>query len=205
MQILNVTYRDVEKTDALDALVHEKAEKLDEVCDHIMGCHIAIEQDHKNPSSGSPYRVRIDLTVPPGHELAVDKSPNEGVQYQPLESVIRDAFDAARRQLAELVERQRNEVKVHPQQVVAAIVTRIFPEEGYGFIKTLEGQEVYFHQNSVLHDDFDRIEVGTGVQFFVEEGEKGPQATTVRVIDKPGSRVNKAEQEEIEPPLGWQE
>lgn len=205
MQILNITYRDVEKTEAIERLVREKADKLDEVCDHIMSCHVAIEKDHERPASGSPYRVRIDLTVPPGHELAVDKSPDKGVQYPPLESVIRDAFNAARRQLTQLSDRQQNHVKEHPQQSTAAIVTKLFPEDGYGFIKSLDGQEIYFHQNSVLHNDFDRLGIGTGVQFFAEEGEKGLQATTVRIIDKPGSQTDKANQDAVEPPLGWQE
>lgn len=206
MQIpLDITYRNVEKTDALESLIRSKAAKLDEVCDHIMGCHIAVEKPHENPSSGSPYRVRIDLTVPPGHEIAVDKSPGEGVQYEPLESVVRDAFDAARRQLIELSARQRNEVKEHPVQTMGAIVTKLFPEESYGFLKALEGQEYYFHRNSVLHDDFDRLEVGTGVRFFPSQGDKGPQASTVQIVNKPGARVDQAEEKEIKPPVGWQE
>ena len=35
-------------------------------------------------------------------------------------------------------------------------------------------------------NDFDRLEIGTGVQWHEEQGDKGPQASTVRIIDKPG-------------------
>ncbi len=207
MQIpLDVTYRNVNKTDALETLIRDKVDKLEEVCDHIMSCHIAVEKVHENPSSGSPFRVRIDMTVPPGHELAVSKNPSEGVQHTPLETVVRDAFEAARRQLTELTQKQRREVKEHPAQDMGAIVTQLFREEGYGFLKSLEGEDVYFHRNSVLHDDFDRIEIGTGVRFFTEEGEKGPQATTVQIVNKPGSHIDKSApgEVEIEPPLGWE-
>ncbi|MGJ3247365.1 MAG: HPF/RaiA family ribosome-associated protein [Elainellaceae cyanobacterium] len=200
---LEISYRHVDKTEALESLIREKVEKLESVCDHISSCRIAIEKPHDHPSSGTPYRVRIDLRVPPGHELAVDKSPDRGTQYEPLETLIREAFDAARRQLIELNERQHNEVKHHDDQSMGAIVTKLFPEDDYGFIKTLEGREVYFHRNSVLNNDFDRLEIGTGVRMFVTEGEKGLQASTVQIVNKPGAQVSKVEEEEIAPPAGW--
>jgi cold shock CspA family protein len=117
--------------------------------------------------------------------------------------VIRDAFDAASRQLKALKEKQRNRVKTHEAQETTAIVTKLFPEEGYGFIRTLDDLEVYFHRNSVLNNDFDRIEIGTGVHFFIEDGEEGPQASTVRIVDKPGVSAGKSDEALIEPPLGW--
>ena len=210
MQIpLEISYRDIPKTDELDNLIREKAEKLDQVCDHINSCRIAVEKAHENPSHGSPYRVRIDMTVPPGHELVVSKNPSEGNQYTPLETIVRDAFEAARRQLIELNDRQQGEVKQHPQQEMTAIVTKLFPAENYGFIKTLEGQDVYFHRNSVLHNDFDRLEIGTGVRFILTQGEDGPQASTIQIVNKPGSRLphsddDRADEVEVEPPLGWE-
>mgnify|MGYP005853820735 CR=1 FL=1 len=198
-----ITYRNLDKTEPLEALIQEKISKLEETCDHISSCRIAIEKIHDHPKSGSPYRVRLDLTVPPGHELAVDKNPNEGTQYVPLETVIRDAFEAARRQLSELVQRQRYEVKHHEQQEMVAIVSELFSQEDYGFIKTLDGREVYFNRNSVLQDDFDRLEVGTGVQFSLQENEKGSRASSLRIVNKPGAHIGQAEESIVEPPRGW--
>jgi cold shock CspA family protein len=200
---LEITYRDIDKSDAIDSLVHEKVAKLEQVCNYISSCHIAIEKIHDRPKSGSPYRVRIDMTVPPSHELVAESNPGEGVQYDALDVVIRDAFDAARRQLKELNERQRKRVKTHEAQETTAIVTKLFREDGYGFIKTFDDQEVYFHRNSVLHNDFDRIEIGTGVHFFVTDGENGPQASTVRIVDKPGVSAGTTNADAAEPPLGW--
>ncbi len=206
MQVpLDITYRDVEKTDALEQLIRTKVEKLEEVCDHIIGCHIAVEKAHTHPDQGSPFRVRLDITVPPGHELAVSKNPGEGTQYGSLESVIRDAFDTARRQLKDLNEKQHNRQKRHPEQTVGGIVTKLFPSEDYGFLKSLDGREIFFHRNSVLHDDFPRLTVGAGVQFFLSEGENGPQASTVRLIDKAGTRPaqDRQQPEPLEVPEGW--
>lgn len=206
MQVpLEITYRGVEKTAALDSLIRNKVDKLEEACDHIMSCRIAVEKIHESPDHGSPYRVRVDVTVPPGHEITADKNPSEPVQYVPLDAVIRDTFDAVRRQLVALVDRQQGRTKAHPEQSVGGIVTQLMPAEDYGFLKSLEGREIYFHRNSLLHDDFDRLAIGTGVQFFVSEGQDGPQASTVRIISKPGVRAEKTEQEApAQPPAGWQ-
>jgi cold shock CspA family protein/ribosome-associated translation inhibitor RaiA len=203
---LEISYRDVEKSEAIETLIHEKVAKLDKLCDYISSCHIAVEKIHDRPSHGSPYRVRIDMTVPPGHELVADVNPSERNQYVRLDTVIRDAFSTAERQLKELISRQRESEKAQTNdsaQDTMALVTKLFPDQEYGFLKTLDGQDIYFHRNSVLHGDFDRLEIGTGVRFVAQEGEEGLRASTVQIVDKPGARAGKADETLIEPPLGW--
>ena len=63
-------------------------------------------------------------------------------------------------------------------------MARIFPEAGYGFLATLDGREVFFHRNSVLDEAFNRLDVGTEVSFVEELGEKGPQASTVKLVGR---------------------
>lgn len=204
-----ITYRDVDKTDAINKLVNEKIAKLEQVCHYISSCHIAIEKIHDRPNSGSPYRVRLDITVPPGHELVAESNPEDTNQYVDVDVVIRDAFSKAQRQLKELARQQRqsDRAKTNNQaQDTMGLVTKLFRDEGYGFIKTVDdAQDIYFHQNSVLNDDFDRLEIGTGVRFFAEEGDQGMQASTVQIVDKPGHRAGTSEQSLVEPPLGWRE
>jgi cold shock CspA family protein len=65
-------------------------------------------------------------------------------------------------------------------------VNRLFPEEGYGFLETPDGREIYFHRHSVLYPGFDRLAIGTEVRFVEEPGEKGPQASTVAIAGIPG-------------------
>ncbi len=108
-----ISYRDVQKTDALESLLTEKIAKLEQVYDKISSCRISIEKVHDHPESGSPYRVRLDITVPENREVVVDKSPDDNTQYPPLEAIIRDAFDAAVRQLKSLNEQQHNHMKTH--------------------------------------------------------------------------------------------
>lgn len=208
---LEVAYRNVEKTEALDNLVNEKVAKLERFCNYINSCHIAIEKIHDRPRHGSPYRVRIDITVPPSHELVAESNPSEENQYVEIDAVIRDAFSKAERQVKELSRQQRESDQGKggaggAAQDTEALVIKLFPEQDYGFIKTLDGEaEIYFHRNSVIHSDFDRLAIGTGVRYSAIEDDQGIRATTVKIVDKPGASVGTAEETIIEPPLGWEE
>jgi cold shock CspA family protein len=207
MKILpTITYRNLEKSDAIDKLVHDKIAKLEHICNYINSCHITLEKIHDRPRSGSPYRVRIDLTIPPGHELVAQRNPGESIQYEPLDAVIRQTFDAMRQQLSKLTHLQRaseQASRYEEAQETIGFVTKLFREDGYGFLKALDGQEIYFHRHSVLHNEFDRLEIGTGVHFCEEEGEEGPQASTVKIVNKPGVCVGKSSAQIIETPLDW--
>jgi len=191
---LEITFRGVERTEALEKLIVDEVANLEKVCNYIISCTIAVEKPHKHPRSGNPYRVRIGVQVPHNPEIVVIQEPGEGKMHDSLTKVLRSAFKAIRRQLKRLVEKQRYQTKTHPQQEASAVVHKFFPDEGYGFLKTIEGREIYFHKNSVLHGDFDRMEIGTGVRYVETPGEKGPQASTVQIVDKPGSRITKGEE-----------
>jgi len=72
---------------------------------------------------------------------------------------------------------------VHPTSETSGFVARTFPADGYGFIRTLDHREIYFHRNSVFNNGFDAIEEGMGVRYYEEMGQNGPQASTVHVTD----------------------
>lgn len=101
-----ITYRGVEKSDAIESLLHEKLAKLERACDYINSCHIVIEKQQDRPRDRSPYRVRLDITVPPSHELAAESTMSNQSRYVELDTVIRDAFDKAWRQLRDLSKQQ---------------------------------------------------------------------------------------------------
>jgi len=193
---LEIAFKGIRNTDELDALIREEAAKLERVCGYISSCRVIVEMRQKHQTTGSPYRVRIDMTVPPGHELVMKQESGQGDMHDPVEIVIKNVFESAARQLRKLVEQQRGDTKAHPEQEVMAVVYRLFPDQEYGFLRTVDSQQdIYFHKNSVLHHDFDRLVVGTGVRYTAQEGEQGPQATAVQIVDtgrtpvKPRSRA----------------
>jgi hypothetical protein len=57
----------------------------------------------------------------------------------------------------------------------------------------------------VLHDAFERLAVGTEVRFEEAEGDKGPQASTVQIVNKPGIRLPAAGPAGVMPPRGWED
>lgn len=185
MQIpLEMSFREVPRTKELEDIITARVGKLEQFCERITGCRVAVERRQKHQTSGSPYRVRIDLTAPPHDEIVIRREPGEGDMHDPLEAVIHDAFDACERKLKKHEDILQGDVKHNPHKDVTAVVDKIFKNKGYGFLKTDDGREIYFHENSVLHGKFDTLRVGDGVNFTEEMGEKGPQAVTVRVVYK---------------------
>jgi len=187
---LEITFRDAVKSNEIVNLIERKAAGLDKICDNLISCRVAVEKPHDNKRSRDPYRVRIAMRIPPGRELVVKREPTDGSPNEPLTAVIREAFETARRRLLKLLEQQQGVIKTHPQQQTVAYVTKLFRDKGYGFIETFEGRELYFHRNSVLHDDFNRLDIGTGVRFVAAEGDDGPQASTIQIVDKPGANLS---------------
>jgi cold shock CspA family protein len=173
--------------------------------DEIMGCRVLVEIPHQHHRKGKRYHVRIDLTVP-GGEFAIKREPklitdrplrfrkapddveleesrelSKYAAHDDIQLAIRDAFDAARRKLQDYARRRRGVLKVH-EGSPHAHVSKLFPEERYGFLETPDGREIYFHANSVLDSGFGGLKIGAEVHFVEEPGEKGPQATTVTPV-----------------------
>ncbi|MDH4100464.1 MAG: ribosome-associated translation inhibitor RaiA [Nitrospirota bacterium] len=172
---LQISVRNVALSEVAKDNIRDKAAQLDQYYNNITSCRVTVEAVNRSQRHGTIYNVRIDMTVP-GSELVVNRESDEDVYV-----AIRDAFDAAMRQMEKYARKQRAEVK-HHESAPEARVARLFSNEGYGFIDSPEGYEVYFHRNSVLNGDFAKLEVGTAVRFVEEMGEKGPQASTVTLI-----------------------
>src|SRR4030043_380004 len=100
-----------------------------------------------------------------------------------LAEAIRDAFDAARRKLEDFARKQRGDVKQH-ETLPHARISALFLDKGYGFLTTVDNREIYFHEHSIVNRDFGHLKVGMEVRFVEEEGEKGPQASTVTVVER---------------------
>lgn len=110
---LELTFREVPHTQKIEDLVNEKVRKLETVCGNIISCRVAVERPHRHHNNGNPYQIRIDLMVPPNHEIVVKKETTQNGKHDHLTTLIRDSFEAARRQLLEHMRILRNEVKNH--------------------------------------------------------------------------------------------
>jgi ribosomal subunit interface protein len=177
---LQIVFRNMGPSEAIDAKVRERAEKLEKYYEHLMSCRVVVELHHRHRQHGNLYHVRVDLKVPDG-ELVASREPGEHHAHEDVYVAIRDAFDAIRRQLEDYIRRRRGQVKLHAVQPYGR-VTELYPD--YGKIETPDGRLVYFHKNSVVDADFARIDIGTEVRFTEEMGELGMQASTVHLVPK---------------------
>jgi cold shock CspA family protein len=201
---VQVTFRNVEPSEIVEEWIRAEAAKLETFYSKVMGCRVTVEMPHHHRRKGSLYHIRIDLTVPRG-ELVIKREPSlaartrqmgggemkkdleVNVPHKDLRLSINHAFKAAARRLKDYARRQRGDVKTH-EALPVGHVSRLHEDEGYGFLTTDDGRELYFHQSSVLHHRFPRLQIGTRVNFVEEQGEKGPQASTVRIARSSGVR-----------------
>ena len=181
-QPLQITFRDIPRSEALEAVIREKAEKLDHFYEKIMACRVMVEAPHGHHHKGYLYHVRIDLTVPRG-EIVIKRDPKKHQAHEDPYVAVRDAFKAARRKLQDYARKQRGDIKAHEVPPHGSIC-EIIPSQDHGRIMSSDGREIYFHRNSVIEGDFDLLEEGDQVWFSEEAGEKGPQASTVHIVGK---------------------
>ena len=177
---LQITFHEVEPSDELKAIVEEKVAKLDTIYDGIQGARVAIEEPHHSHREGNRYQVRIEITVP-GGEIVVGRDPGDRFSHENVFMAVRDAFRAAERQLKSWVDVRRGNVRrEHAYRPVGRVV-RLFPYEGYGFLLTEDGRELYFDQGAVLHGNFNRLSLGEEVHYAESAGVEGPRASTVEL------------------------
>lgn len=114
MQIpLQITFKNLDPSPAVEARIREKAKKLERFSDRISGCRVVVEAPHRRQHVNKLYQVYIDITVPPRGELIVNREHGRDHAHEDVYVAIRDAFDAAVRQLEEHAQRVRGETKQH--------------------------------------------------------------------------------------------
>ena len=178
MQIpLQITFRGIPHSDAVETKIREKANKLERFYSHIMSCRVAVESEHHRHHQGNQYHIRIDITTP-RKELVISREHHDKKAYEDVYVAIRDAFNAAVRLLEDYARIQRGKVKSHDLQSAGTVI-RLLPEKDHGFIEAEDGHEVYFHRNSVTGGGFNALNVGNEIRYIEEADDIGPQASIV--------------------------
>ncbi len=155
---------------------------------------IVVKRTSKAAKKVADGQAEVDAEVAQKGDLDVEETPparrgviRRGIREEPIVSLVRRTFDSAQRELKKVVDKQRGEIKTPAHQQASGVVERIFRDQGYGFLRTAEGEQVYFHSNSVIHGHWDALTAGTAVRYVPEVGEKGLQASTVDVIQRVGA------------------
>jgi len=184
MQVpLQITFRNLGSSPAIEENIRAKMAHLERFSDRITACHVVIEGRNHRHRQGTLYNCAIHLDLP-GRNISVGHVGPKDHAHEDVYVAIRDAFNAAARSLEDHTRILRGDVKVHIPPLHGK-VARLNPD-GYGFIELVDGQEIYFHANSVLNGGFAHLALGQEVRLAVDEkeGEKGPQASMVAPLGK---------------------
>jgi cold shock CspA family protein len=165
--------------DAIDA--HVAA--LEKRFGRITACRVAVRQPTGHHHTGGLHEVSVHLALPDGRDVNIDRIAQDDERLADAAFAVNHAFKRARRVLQDRVRRMQGKVKTHEPEPIGT-VTRLDASGGFGFLETADGREVYFHRNSVLNDAFAELVAGSRVAFFEEQGDKGPQASTVKIVGK---------------------
>lgn len=170
-----LTLRNIKPSPSLKNAIDQKMEKLEGLYPRLVSGRVVIESPNRRHHHGNLVVVHIYLTTGGSKGVIVHQ------RDQDVQVAIRDAFEAIHRQLQDLTKRGREKVRNH-KVLPRASVSKLFLEEGYGFIESPDGREIYFHRNSVHGDGFDQLQVGTELHFSEEMGEQGPQAVSIKPV-----------------------
>lgn len=177
-----ISFKGLPHSDAIESEVQKKVRKLEKLYPNIISCHVVIDAGHHHHHKGNLYNVHVRVAVPE-REIVVSRDQHDKQEHKDMYVAIRDAFNAARRQLEDYNRVRHRQVKSHavPRH---GVVLQLDPGGESGLIHTPDGREVYFHRNSVV-EGFDRLEAGSEVRFHESDGEaEAPRASTVHVVGK---------------------
>jgi ribosome-associated translation inhibitor RaiA len=137
---LQIAFENIGHSDAIEARVREEAHKLEQFYQRITSARVVIGRPQHRHHKGDTYRVRIHLTLPGAPDIVINRDPDATGAHEDAFVTVRDAFQAARRQLQDLVRNRQGQVKSHetpPHGVVASL----HPEADHGFIASADGRE----------------------------------------------------------------
>jgi cold shock CspA family protein len=185
---VKIDFQSMEAKPDVRATIARHVALLEERFGRVTAGRIVLKGPGGHHRTGGLYEINIRLALPDGREVNIGRTPQNDERYADLNFALNDAFKRARRQLQDEVRKLQGEVKQHYSPPIGT-VSELDPLGEFGFLATEDGREIYFNRNSVLNGDFARLAVGSRVTFAEEMGDKGPQASTVKLMGKHGLKV----------------
>jgi ribosome-associated translation inhibitor RaiA/cold shock CspA family protein len=187
MQIpAEIAFHNVESSDGIEDAIRGHISRLERIYERMTSCRVRVDQRNQNAAGTIPPVVHIEITVPGGGDIVVAHEAGHlqrKFQAPDLRNAINEAFRIAEQRLAKykdkLTDRSISETHEAAQAFVGQ-VAEMTPDKDFGFLMTKEGGLLYFHRNSVLSGDFDRLKRGDDVTYVEEMGDTGPIASKVR-------------------------
>lgn len=177
-----ISWHNIDPSPAVEALVRRRIEALERRHDRITGCEVTLEATQKRRVSGRAVRAAITLRLP-GADFHTEREVAQGNAHDDLLLAANRAFSAAEKHLAKQKKVMGGIEVKHHAPLLHGEITLIEPELGYGYLRADDGREVYFQRDGLTHDVWDTLDKGTRLRFREEQGDKGPYATAVTMIE----------------------
>ena len=185
---VEIEYQGMEAKPHIQAALEKHVDNLEQRFGRMTACRVVLKAPGGHHRKGGLYEVNIRVALPDGREVNVDRTAQVDERHSDLDFAINDAFKRARRQLQDQVRELQGQVKHHEGPPIGTVL-QLDPLGEFGLLESSDGQEIYFHRNSVLDGDYSRLVVGSRVTYAEEMGEKGPQASTVKLMGKHSLRA----------------
>jgi cold shock CspA family protein len=179
---LEISFHGLDASPAIEHEIREYVTKLEKFYERLVGCRVVVEAQHRQHRTGNVFDVHIELFVP-GQDIVVSRAPHkpkEKYATPDIHTSLREAFEAAERQLKDYKAQLQGEVKVHAAPFQGQ-VAQLYANEDHGFILTATGTQLYFHRNSLMNGDFEKLRRGDRVHYIEATGDTGPTASKVWV------------------------
>ena len=189
MQIpLEIAFHNIESSRPAEDAIRSHVARLERIFSHMTGCRVRVDQRNQNRNETIPPVVHIDISVPGHNDVVVAHEPGHlqrKFQAPDLRNAINEAFRIAEQRLSKVKDKLTDHGTAQLAHEAAnefrGQVAELTPDEDFGFLMTKEGGLLYFHRNSLLTGDFDRLQRGDDLTYVEDLGDTGPIATKVRV------------------------
>lgn len=189
-----IAFHNCEKVDWAEEEILDHIERLEEIYDRAIACRVRVDQRNDNANHTIPPVVHIEISVPGHKDIVVAHEPDHlqrKFQAPDLKNAINEAFRIAEDRLTrykdQLTDRTAPATHEAANELLGQIA-EITPGEDFGFLLTASGGLLYFHRNSLLSGDFDRLRRGDEVYYVEDMGDTGPTAKKVRVKSNSNGR-----------------
>ena len=191
MQIpVEISFRNIEASAAAENDIRGHVERLERVYGRMTTCRVRVDQRNQNQNGTIPPVVHIEISLPGHKDIVVAHEPEHlqrRFQAPDLRNAINEAFRIAERRLTKhkdkVTDHGTADLRHEAAREFRGQVAELTPGEDFGFLMNKEGGLLYFHRNSLLSGDFDRLHRGDEVSYVEEMGDNGPQASKVRVLE----------------------
>ena len=178
---VEIAFRHIQPSEQLRTEIAAQAKRLEKFSSRITSCQVVVTGPQNRSRNGDVFEVELRIAMPNHKDVIVDKCRDNAPEREHALVAIRQAFEAAKRQIEDAERETRGEVKTRALERLEGRgrIKKLIGVGDYGFIEAADGGEIYFHRNAVEDRAFDRLKVGDEVRFTQEQGLRGRQAAAV--------------------------